>query len=98
MAKSETEKVIQEYAPNTNEFLTKLEDIKTKFNVISKQVAENNDELKRLQGEYRVTIELGLKLGYLTETKPEEIAETPDKIEQKEENTVDVSGSVTDKQ
>ncbi len=55
-----------------NEFLQKLEDIKAKFDAITKQIEEGHDEQKRLQGEYRVTIELGLKLGYLTETKPEQ--------------------------
>jgi len=55
-----------------NEFLQKLEDIKAKFDAITKQIEEGYDEQKRLQGEYRVTIELGLKLGYLTETKPEQ--------------------------
>ena len=55
-----------------NEFLQKLEDIKAKFDAITKQIEEGHDEQKRLQGEYRVTIELGFKLGYLTETKPEQ--------------------------
>ena len=55
-----------------NEFLQKLEDIKAKFDAITKQIEEGHDEQKRLQGEYRVTIELGLKLGYLTETKSEQ--------------------------
>jgi hypothetical protein len=55
-----------------NEFLQKLEDIKAKFDAITKQIEEGHDEQKRLQGEYRATIELGLKLGYLTETKPEQ--------------------------
>jgi hypothetical protein len=61
-----------------NEFLQKLEDIKAKFDAITKQIEEGYDEQKRLQGEYRVTIELGLKLGYLTETKPEESDTSPE--------------------
>lgn len=61
-----------------NEFLQKLEDIKAKFDAITKQIAEGHDEQKRLQGEYRVTIELGMKLGYLTEVKPEESETSPE--------------------
>jgi hypothetical protein len=61
-----------------NEFLQKLEDIKAKFDAITKQIEEGNDEQKRLQGEYRVTIELGMKLGYLTEVKPEESDTSPE--------------------
>lgn len=61
-----------------NEFLQKLEDIKAKFDAITKQIEEGYDEQKRLQGEYRATIELGLKLGYLTETKPEESDTSPE--------------------
>jgi len=61
-----------------NEFLKKLDDIKNKFDAITKQVEEGKDEQKRLQGEYRVTIELGMKLGYLTEVKPEESETSPE--------------------
>ncbi len=61
-----------------NEFLQKLEDIKAKFDAITKQIEEGHDEQKRLQGEYRVTIELGMKLGYLTEVKPEESETSPE--------------------
>ena len=74
-----------------NEFLQKLEDIKAKFDAITKQIEEGHDEQKRLQGEYRVTIELGLKLGYLTETKPEETNTSPEvEVREDEEPQEDI--------
>ena len=74
-----------------NEFLQKLEDIKAKFDAITKQIEEGHDEQKRLQGEYRVTIELGLKLGYLTETKPEESDTSPEvEVREDEEPQEDI--------
>ncbi|HQL12333.1 MAG TPA: hypothetical protein PK507_04925 [bacterium] len=74
-----------------NEFLQKLEDIKAKFDAITKQIEEGHDEQKRLQGEYRATIELGLKLGYLTETKPEESDTSPEvEVREDEEPQEDI--------
>lgn len=62
----------------TNEFMEKLNSIKTKFEAVTQQVAQGNDELKRLQGEYRATVELGLKLGFLVEEKTTETLPEPE--------------------
>lgn len=61
---------IKNVAPETNEFLNKVEEIRARFDNVRKQVLELEDESKRLQGEYRAIIELGLKMGYLTEEAP----------------------------